>query len=227
MSAQNTIERLSNEITEVGNLTHTLALRYEGIFTLIRYGLSEALSDATCLAQAARDATAIADAAASALLYSFPNQAKLDCKSGCNACCHLYVKVPPGVATVMARHIQLTFSLSERDWLHDRLIEAVEAIDTTEHPERLRHPCPLLAEDGQCSVYEVRPLVCRAFTSASAYRCQQMVFGTGTGAIDQNLGYYRVYAEATRALEQAAIRLGQPSRQKALAHALLEELTGD
>ncbi|GGZ35466.1 hypothetical protein GCM10011273_22470 [Asticcacaulis endophyticus] len=59
--------------------------------------MSEALSEATCLVEAARDTTAIADAAL-ALLYGFPNQSKPDCQSGCSACCHLYVKVPPGIA---------------------------------------------------------------------------------------------------------------------------------
>ncbi|MBN1309680.1 MAG: YkgJ family cysteine cluster protein, partial [Chitinispirillaceae bacterium] len=32
---------------------------------------------------------------------------------------------------------------------------------------RMRRPCPLLGDDGGCSIYEVRPLTCRIYVSFS------------------------------------------------------------
>jgi hypothetical protein len=34
-------------------------------------------------------------------------------------------------------------------------------------------PCPLLAEDGACSVHAVRPLLCRGWTSLDAGACER------------------------------------------------------
>ncbi|SHH63215.1 YkgJ family cysteine cluster protein [Ferrimonas marina] len=72
-------------------------------------------------------------------------QLKITCRRGCNHCCYIPVEVCLIEAAVIAEscgHQQLP--------LADRTIPVIQE----------RTPCPFL-KDGECSVYEVRPLACR------------------------------------------------------------------
>lgn len=215
------------EIAEVGKETRALAGRYDGIFSQLRLVLHETVEAAETMADAARDAMTLADAASATFRDNFPNQPVLACKSGCAACCHLFVAVPPGVAEAIADHVEAILSPTERTILRQRLQEAAAAAQEAEDPVRLRRRCPLLGEDNRCSVYEVRPLTCRAFTSTSSLRCQQIVFDPAyaTASVEQNQALYRIHVEATLALQVAAHRRGLPAEQKGLACALLEILS--
>lgn len=216
------------DIAEVGILTRNLAQRYEGIFSHFRSVLFETLQGTQTMADAARSAMALTEAASASFRDNFPNQPVYACKSTCAACCHLFVAVPPGIAEAIAAHIEVTFSPAERAALVTRLTEAVTAAAEAEDPVRLRRRCPLLGEDNRCSVYEVRPLTCRAFTSTSVSRCQQIVFDPAfaTAGVDQNPALYRIHMEATVALQETARRRGLPAEQKGLTHALLDVLIG-
>jgi Fe-S-cluster containining protein len=226
MLAQQAIAYMSAEIAEVGTLMRTLSGRYEGIFANLRAALGVTLEQSETMAGAARDAADIADAAAASFHDSVPNQPGTACTSGCSACCHLYVQVPPGVAAAMADYIETRFTPAERDALYDKLTVAAAAANAAEDPARLRLRCPLLGEDDRCSVYDVRPLTCRAFTSKSVARCHQVVFGAepGGAGVEQNPAHFRIHMEATFALEQAAKSRGLPHQQKGLARALLDEM---
>jgi Fe-S-cluster containining protein len=226
MSAQDAIDFVSENIAEVGTLMRTLSTRYEGIFGNLRGALGVALERSPTIADAARDAAAIADAASAGFRDHVPNQPSTACSSGCAACCHLYVQVPPGVAEVMVDHISTHFTPVEQEALHARLTVAAAAANAAGEPRHLRLRCPLLGADDRCTVYEVRPLSCRAFTSRSLARCQEVVFGdpiSGLG-VEQVAGHFRIHMEATSALEQAARQRGLPAEQKGLAQALLDEM---
>ena len=228
MSAQDAIDFISGDIAEVGAMMRSLSDRYEGIFDNLRGAYGVALERADGIAGAARDATAIADAAAARFRQDIPNQPALACGSGCAACCHLYVQVPPGTAAVMAEHIATHFSADARAAVREKLEAAAAALRAAPDPARLRLRCPLLGADDRCSVYDVRPLSCRAFTSRSVTRCQEVVFGGNPegGGVEQNAAHFRIYMEATFALEQAARHRGLPDQQKGLAQALLDEMDG-
>jgi Fe-S-cluster containining protein len=226
MSAQDAIDFISDDIAEVGTLMRSLSGRYEGIFDNLRGAYGVVLERADSIADAARDATVLADAAAAGVRRNIPNQPAMACSSGCAACCHLYVQVPPGTAAVMAGHIAAHFTPADREALRERLTVAAAAAREAPDPTRLRLRCPLLGRDDRCSVYEVRPLSCRAFTSRSVARCHEVVFGetpAGTG-VEQNAAHFRIHMEATFALEQAARHRGLPDQQKGLAQALLDEM---
>jgi Fe-S-cluster containining protein len=226
MRAQQAIDFMSENISEVGTLMRSLSGRYEGIFSNFRAACDVTLAQADSLADAARDVAEIATAAAASVRANIPNQPALACSGGCAACCHLYVQVPPGVAALMAAHIATHFSPAERNALHDRLAAAAAAVNAAADPAKLRLRCPLLGPDDRCTVYEVRPLTCRAFTSKSVARCQQVVFGDvpeGAG-VEQNAAHFRIHMEATFALESAARARGLPDGQKGLAQALLDEM---
>ncbi|QUS40493.1 YkgJ family cysteine cluster protein [Tardiphaga alba] len=226
MSAQDAIDFVSDNIAEVGELMRSLSGRYEAIFGNFRSACGVVCDRAADLSEAARDIADLATAASASVYAHIPNQPALACSSGCAACCHLYVQVPPGIAGMMADHIATHFSPSERETLHGRLELAAAAARDAAELTKLRHRCPLLGDDNRCTVYDVRPLTCRAFTSRSVARCNDLVFGDiadGSG-VEQNAAHYRIHMEATFALEQAARDRGLPAEQKGLAEALLAEM---
>jgi Fe-S-cluster containining protein len=99
----------------------------------------------------------------------------LHCKEGCSYCC-----CKPGVLTTVPEllrildHIQSTFGQDAVSALVDRAkryalqLEGRSFDDTTDESV----PCPLLVE-GRCSVYEVRPLVCRGYNSTNVDACRK------------------------------------------------------
>lgn len=226
MGAQDAIDFVSDNIAEVGELMRSLSGRYEGIFGNFRSACGVVCDRADSLSHAARDIADLAGAASASVYAHIPNQPLLACAGGCAACCHLYVQVPPGIARMMADHIAASFSPAEREALHGRLETAAAAARDAANPTQLRHRCPLLGDDNRCTVYDVRPLSCRAFTSRSVARCNDVVFGDiqdGSG-VEQNAAHYRIHMEATFALEQAARDRGLSAEQKGLAQALLDEM---
>ncbi|CAN5436687.1 hypothetical protein BH11PSE4_BH11PSE4_22660 [soil metagenome] len=223
---QQAIDFVSDDIAEVGALMRGLSGRYEAMFSNLGAALGVALEVSATMADAFRDAAAIAEAASSSLRDHIPNQPATACASGCAACCHLYVQVPPGTAAAIAAHILARFSSADREALHERLTVAAAAVAAAPDAAKLRLRCPLLGADERCTVYEVRPLSCRAFTSRSVARCHDVVFGevpAGAG-VEQNAAHFRIHLEATSALEQAARRRGLSDAQRPLAQALLEAM---
>lgn len=223
---QMAVDRMTSEIMSVGEQTRQVAERYEGIFLELRLTLKDELSRAASLADCARAAMAIADAAASAFMSHFPHQPRRDCRAGCDACCHLYVMIPPGVAEAIGEFLAERLDPAALADLRVELETVAAAAAAVADPSRLRRRCPLLGPDGLCTIYEVRPLTCRAFTSKSAAACRSLAFDPdgAVSTIAQNPSHFRVYIEATGALEQAALSRGLPAHQTGLAAGLLTVL---
>ncbi|MDB5615874.1 YkgJ family cysteine cluster protein [Tardiphaga sp.] len=225
MDSQQASRHVAAEIESVGTLMRSLSGRYEGIFAELATTLHATLAQSGTMVEAARDAIAITEAAANSFRDNIPNQPAPACSSGCSPCCHLYVQVPPGIAALIADHIEASFTAVERAALRERLRVASDAFRAVPDPARLRLRCVLLGDDNRCTVYEVRPLSCRAFTSRSLPRCQQVVFGDAPdGGVEQNAAHFRIHTEATFALEQVAKARGLPSAQIGLVVALLEAM---
>ncbi|WP_372022826.1 YkgJ family cysteine cluster protein (plasmid) [Tistrella mobilis] len=212
-----------DDIADLGALTRSLSGRYEAIFRGFRAALAGRLDQAETMADAALQAMEMAEATAAAFRSAFPNQPALACTGGCAACCHLFVAVPPGVAEAMAAHIAATHPPAARDRLIADLRAAAAAAASMADPARLRRRCPLLGADDRCTVYDVRPPACRAFTSTSAARCRQLLDDPSRD-VPQNAGQYRLFIEATAALQDAARHRALPAEQQGLAAALLAAL---
>ncbi|WP_449221191.1 YkgJ family cysteine cluster protein [Tistrella mobilis] len=212
-----------DDIADLGALTRSLSGRYEAIFRSFRMALARELDQAETMAEAALRAMAMAEAAAATFRAAFPSQPALACTGGCAACCHLFVAVPPGVAEAMAAHILATRPQEARAQLVAELDEAARAAAAMADPARLRRRCPLLGADDRCTVYDVRPPACRAFTSTSAARCRQLLDDPSRD-VPQNAGQYRLFIEATAALQETARRRGLADGQRGLAAALLDAL---
>lgn len=98
----------------------------------------------------------------------------LACGRGCNHCCHR------PVGTTAPSVLRIAAALRERQTEAEfaQALERVVALDNKTHgmpwtlTERPPFPCAFLVE-GACSIYSVRPLVCRAWNSADADACQR------------------------------------------------------
>jgi Fe-S-cluster containining protein len=102
------------------------------------------------------------------------NNLPIACHKGCNYCCNLRVEVRAHEVFTIARFIQKTFTQDETRLLVDRLQETVEAITGLTREEHFAKniECALLLE-GACSVYDVRPSMCRKHHSIDVEQCKR------------------------------------------------------
>ncbi len=94
------------------------------------------------------------------------------CRAGCDHCCHQSVGVTPPEALAIVAHLKQTLSADELAALSARMAERVERTRGLSADERFspQLPCSFL-RDGRCSIYDVRPLVCRGMNSLDADDC--------------------------------------------------------
>jgi Fe-S-cluster containining protein len=100
----------------------------------------------------------------SAAIDALPSKAEHACAPGCYFCCYLPVDVLAPEAFRIAAHLQQTRSPGELAGLMCRL-------GTHGQHDLGARPCVFLAQ-GRCSIYEVRPMVCRGYNSLSKERCE-------------------------------------------------------
>jgi len=91
------------------------------------------------------------------------------CRDGCPWCCYLHVDATAPEVFRIVEHIRGTFSAEEQTALRERvasLYEKSKGLDPVQR--RLRQvPCALLV-NRRCSIYPVRPALCRGYTAFDA-----------------------------------------------------------
>jgi Fe-S-cluster containining protein len=99
----------------------------------------------------------------------------LACQEGCDACCHNLVELTPPEALHIGHFLSQHCSGAERDLVLTRVAKnlALAAGKSKVALATLRQelPCPLL-RGRRCSVYPIRPLVCRAMHALNRERCE-------------------------------------------------------
>lgn len=93
-----------------------------------------------------------------------------DCKAGCSYCCSLRVAAVPAEIFLIARHL-LQLPAKAQNEIIERLkihAEAARGVAMEEH----FLPCPMLA-DGRCTVYAIRPAMCRKYLSLDVEECKK------------------------------------------------------
>jgi len=100
----------------------------------------------------------------SAAIDALPSKSQHACAPGCCFCCYLPVDVLAPEAFRIAAHLEQTCSPEALATLVYRLGAQGQ------HDFGIR-PCVFLA-NGRCSIYEVRPMVCRGYNSLSKERCE-------------------------------------------------------
>lgn len=98
---------------------------------------------------------------------------RIECEKGCHYCCHLRVSTDGATILALAEHIRLTRNPKEGAALIAKL-DAFDEESKKIDPANIAFTprlCPL-NEDGLCTVYEARPLSCRAWHSQSLAACK-------------------------------------------------------
>ena len=124
----------------------------------------------------------LADAAASdraaelsrAALAREPPPAPIACAAGCPSCCVSKVAVVAPEVLRIVEYLRRTLDPEGLAALTARVRAADEKTRGLTRAQRARAgvPCPLLV-DGACSVHEVRPLLCRGWSSLDAAACER------------------------------------------------------
>ena len=121
-------------------------------------------------------ATSVADFADQALaIIAEQYRPSLHCKEGCSYCCRkpgVLITVPELLRIVS--HIQSSCDEGSRAALAVRARRYAQQIEGRRFDDATNEsvPCPLLV-DERCSVYELRPLVCRGYNSTNVDACQR------------------------------------------------------
>jgi Fe-S-cluster containining protein len=114
----------------------------------------------------------------STLIEAMPHAWKRDCKLGCFWCCWIPVTSSPVEALAIASHLAETWSPDALDALKAQLTERVKRRRGWTLDQRVeeRRWCIFL-RDGQCAIYEQRPLGCRGYCTFSQEDCQRAYEG--------------------------------------------------
>lgn len=111
-------------------------------------------------------------------LVRFRGEAPLiACGPGCAHCCVVNVAVlRPEAATIVA-YLERKLAAGEFLALQQKIDALHAGIRWLDDEERIRwkQPCALLDQAGTCSVYPVRPLLCRGMTSIDPETCRQAI----------------------------------------------------
>lgn len=84
---------------------------------------------------------------------------KIQCRKGCSKCCSQIFRITKLDAHIIAGHIRSLPSV-QREELKKK---ARGYIDNVVSDRRADNPCPALGSEGECTIYEARPVICRRF----------------------------------------------------------------
>jgi Fe-S-cluster containining protein len=155
-------------------------------------------------------------------------RAKVACKAGCSHCCHGPVDVQAHEVFYAAEYIQLHFYPEELAGVIERTgtRRARVAGLLCEDRDRVRQPCALLRDQGECSIYAGRPEACRVHHASDAAVC-------AAHGMDSSVDLEAVYIPALRArmfavmigMDEALEDQGFDDRSYDFGSALHEALT--
>ena len=99
------------------------------------------------------------------------------CAAGCGTCCVVNVAVLFPEAAAILAYVGEQMSNRERESFGAKLEELYRRILWLDDEERvvLRQPCAFLSDEGFCSIYPVRPLICRSMTSTDPEDCREAI----------------------------------------------------
>lgn len=102
---------------------------------------------------------------------------KIDCREGCAWCCHKPMQVSVLDAIAVANFLKSRGMAEEYlPILREHCREKLEPLGNQRRLLKTSYePCPFLSKERTCSVYESRPVVCRAFHSLDSSACESKV----------------------------------------------------
>jgi len=167
----------------------------------------------------------VQEMAETALVRHRSNASRIACGRGCSHCCVVNVSVLQPEATTIVDYLERKHDGNRLLALKRKIDELHAAIQWLDDEERIRwkQPCALLDDSGSCSVYPVRPLLCRGLTSTDAETCRQaieLISLADAPSITVNLFQSFLYNQAFISLAQAMESTGIDSRSMEMTAAL-------
>ncbi len=123
---------------------------------------------------AAEQASLRAEHLVAAAIHHEPPHMPIACRRGCSTCCQAKVLVVAPEILRIGDFLRRTRTEEELATLLARIREIDSQTRGLSRAARAdaHIPCPLLDGEGGCSIHEVRPLVCRSWTSYDERACQ-------------------------------------------------------
>lgn len=116
--------------------------------------------------------TAIDELIKSLFVFAQQQEQPIDCKKGCEWCCHQPVFAMDYELDFFSQFIRLNFSAEQQNEIKARAKEKNEALSLCSKDDLLnaKRPCPLL-QNGVCIAYQARPMACRIYLSSDVNTC--------------------------------------------------------
>jgi len=123
------------------------------------------------------------------------------CKKGCWYCCtHIVTATVPEIVHV-ANYVRANWTTEQIADLRARIAKHKQATqpvrDGAADAAKPRHSCPLL-QDGSCSVWTERPLVCRGWNSVNVEECIKKYESPEAGIRERALAHQVAVTDFTR-----------------------------
>lgn len=154
---------------------------------------------------------------------------RVACGPGCDRCCVVNVSVLGPEAEVIADYLRQTLSEDALARLQSRLESLHRNTRWLDDEERImtNQRCAFVDGDGLCSIYPVRPLLCRSVTSADSDDCRTAMSMLALGEshpVMSNLIQKEIFETAFVGLGQALRTCGLDDRSTRLTGAVLARL---
>lgn len=96
------------------------------------------------------------------------------CKKGCDYCCHFKVELGADEMFAIKHYVMSVFSAERREFVLEAARNSALQVSSLSQSGRIKTniPCPFLL-DHECSVYPVRPAMCRKMHSTDVRSCRQ------------------------------------------------------
>ena len=86
---------------------------------------------------------------------------KIKCGRGCSECCSQIFSITSIDSFIILEHVH-SLPSERQSQLKQKAKDYLEKKASEEEPN-LKIPCPTLGDEGECTIYEARPVICRRF----------------------------------------------------------------
>lgn len=151
-----------------------------------------------------------------------PDKEQIACQAGCGTCCMLNVAVLFPEVVAIVEYVVNSWPLDRQRNLAARVAELYRKVRHYDDDQwlTLRESCAFLDEAGSCSIYPVRPLICRSVTSVDPRHCEEALEDPFSGTarpILMNLFQKSLMETTFIALGDALEQMGFDTRSGQLA----------
>lgn len=208
-------------MTGFSELSHFRAKVINTALTLLRHNPSAVGQSAA--------ARAVQHLAEKTLNTREPDRQAVACHAGCGACCQVNVAVLCSETEAIYSYLRQQLSPGEFDSLRKSAHRLHIQVGGLDDQERLlsQRDCLFLNRSKRCSIYPVRPLLCRGLTSTDPERCREAIAMAAldrTPEINCHLGQQELFDQAFLGMADALGQAGLETRSQQLVEAVWQRI---